>query len=221
MSAIADRNLGIKHNWASTGMARKREIKRAARNFNIEVDLLLEYTFTVSAGQTAAHRSLIFDGAVIQLYRLFEGLILDTLVGAINQDMTTLSSKTGVNFPKHLNDEVCEYLVTGGGYFDFKGRDGLISTIKKHVPDTHYLVAIIKKDTYKRALNVLSALRNHAAHQSEKSKKAALSATEQRRIGSSGAWLKSPSQGKPKTRFEWLCMKLKALASEIEGQAPL
>ncbi len=100
MSAIADRNLGIclaKHNWASTGMARKREIKRAARNFNIEVDLLLEYTFTVSAGQTAAHRSLIFDGAVIQLYRLFEGLILDTLVGAINQDMTTLSSKTGVN----------------------------------------------------------------------------------------------------------------------------
>jgi hypothetical protein len=168
----------------------------------MEIDLILAYTSAVSQGQTAAHKSLIFDGAVIQLYRLFEGLILDTLVGSINQDMPNFSNKTGVNFPKHLSDEVCEYLITGSGYFDFKGRSGLISTIKKHLPDTHYLVTIVKKPNYTRSLEVLCALRNHAAHQSDKSKKAVLEATEQKRIGSSGSWLKCPSQGKPKTRFD-------------------
>ncbi len=131
-------------------MARKREIKKAAKRFIEEVDILLEYNSVVSTGQTDAHKSLILNGAVIQLYRLFEGLMLETLVGAINQDMETFSSKTKVNFPKHLNDEVCEYLVTGGGYFDFKGRDGLIQTIKRHVPDGHYLLTIVKKDQYKR-----------------------------------------------------------------------
>lgn len=201
-------------------MARKREIKKAAQRFIIEVDLLLAYTSTVSVGQTAAHKSLIFDGAIIQVYRLFEGLILETLVGAINQDMATFSSKTGVTFPKHLSDEVCEYLVTGGGYFDFT-RGGLVGTLKKHVPNDHYLVTIAKKDHYKRALHVLSALRNHAAHQSDQSKKAVLEATKKKRIGSSGAYLKSPDQGKPKTRFEWLCTKLKALAAEIESAAPM
>lgn len=202
-------------------MARKREIKKAAQRFIAEVDSLLAFTVSVSAGQSAAHQSLIFDGAVIQLYRLFEGLILETLVGAINQDMATFSAKTNVTFPKHLNDEVCEYLVTGGGYFDFKGRDGLISTIKKHVPPTHYLLTTIKKDQYKKSLNVLTALRNHAAHQSDKSKKAALEATGQKRIGSSGSWLKSPDQGKPKSRFYWLCMRLKNLAAEIQAAAPI
>lgn len=202
-------------------MARKREIKKAAINFIAEVDLLLEYIATVSAGQTDAHRSLIFDGAVIQLYRLFEGLMLDTLIGAINQDTSTVAQTIGVKFPKHLNDEVCEYLVIGKGYFDYKGRNGLIETIKKFVPETHYLVTIVKKDSYKLSLNVLSALRNHAAHQSDKSKKAALRETKQKRISSSGAWLRRTPTGKRASRFEWLCSKLKAIASDIEAAAPL
>jgi hypothetical protein len=32
----------------------------------------------------------------------------------------------------------------GTGYFDFKGRDGLIQLVESFVPDNHHLVAIIK-----------------------------------------------------------------------------
>jgi hypothetical protein len=202
-------------------MARKREIKKAARRFKSDVDSLLGYTAAVSRGQTAAHKSLIFDGAVIQLYRLFEGLMLAVLVGAINQDTSTLAAKAGIKLPKHLTDDVCQYLVLGNRYFDFKGRDGLRDTIGGYVPTDHYLLAVIKKDTYKLSLNVLSALRNHAAHQSEKSRKAALKATSQTRIGSSGSWLRCPSQGKKNSRFEWLCAKMKAIATDIEAAAPM
>jgi len=45
--------------------------------------------------------------------------------------------------------------------------------------------------------------------------------TEQKRIGSSGAWLRRKPPKKEKTRFEWLCGNLKDLASEIEAQAPM
>lgn len=33
--------------------------------------------------------------------------------GVINDDTTTISEVSGVDFPKHLTDEVCEYLVLG------------------------------------------------------------------------------------------------------------
>lgn len=201
-------------------MARKREIKKAAKRFIASVDALLIYTDAVSQGQTDAHKSLIFDGAVIKLYRLFEELMLDVLVGAVNQDTSTLSTTIGIPLPKHLSDEVCNYLLFGKRYFDFKGRSGLIQVIGDAVPDSHYFKKIVERPLYTQALNVLSALRNFAAHESDKSRKAALTATKQKRIGSAGAWLRRTPPNKANSRFEWLCSKLKELAAEIQAQAP-
>lgn len=160
------------------------------------------------------HKSWSHDYAIIRLYREFEQMMLAGIIGAINNNTETIAEVTGVDFPKHLTDEVCEYLVLGGGYFDFKGRDGLIKTLKKYVPKTHYLVTIIKKRKYKDTLEKLSALRNYAAHESRQSKRAVLAAIGQKRIGSAGSWLKV--QG----RFPRIGSKLKELAQEVHGSAP-
>jgi hypothetical protein len=90
------------------------------------------------------------------------------LIGAINNNTVTLATKTGFGFPKHLTDEVCEFLIVGNGYFEFKGRSGLISKLKEYVPDDHYLVKIAKKPKYKDTLDQLYSLRNFAAHESKK-----------------------------------------------------
>ena len=60
----------------------------------------------VSGGQTDEHISWLYSYAIIRLYREFESLVLDALVGAINNDTTTVSTTTGVKFPKHLSTEV-------------------------------------------------------------------------------------------------------------------
>ena len=140
--------------------------------------------------------------------------MLSALVGAINNDTKTLEDRTGVAFPKHLTDEVCEFLITGAGYFDFKGRSGLIKTVKSFVPEGHYLLEAVKKPEYREALDRLSALRNFAAHESSPSKRAALEAIGGEKISSSGAWLKRQD------RFEYLASRLKGLASEVEDAAP-
>ncbi|GAA0379277.1 hypothetical protein GCM10010319_67310 [Streptomyces blastmyceticus] len=91
--------------------------------------------------------------------------MLDCHVTAVNNDTSTISGNTGIEFPKHLTDEVGEYLVTGGGFFDFKGRDGLLKTIAKFVPKSHYLYQVIKDSKHKDPLNLLVALRNFSAHE--------------------------------------------------------
>lgn len=98
-------------------MPKKKSIKRSANEFKAEADKILAF-LTASAGLGDEHVSWCHDLAIIRLYRAFESLMLDTLVGALNNDTSTLSTRTGFSFPKHLTDEVCRFLVTGRGYFD-------------------------------------------------------------------------------------------------------
>lgn len=195
-------------------MPRKKSIKGSADWFVQRAAEIDDFLSAVSEGQSAEHVSWLHGYAIIKLYRIFESFILDCLIGAINNDTGTLSAKAGIPFPKHLTDEVCEYIITGQGYFDFKGRDGLIKTVKGYVPDNHYLLSTIKQQKYKEALEQLSALRNYAAHESFKSKKAALDAIGAERIGTAGSWLKR--QG----RYSRIADKLKELATEVKGHAP-
>jgi hypothetical protein len=192
---------------------RKKSVKCSASWFNKRADDLLTYV-NDSKSLSDEHQSWCHEYAIIRLYREFENLMLEALTGAINNDTTTISETVGVSFPAHLPDEICEYLIIRNGYFDFKGRDGLINTLRKYVPDTHYLVVIVKKDKYKDSLEQLSSLRNYAAHDSYQSKNAAKKTTGFERMASCGAWLKKQD------RFDRLVSKMNELASEIRDEAP-
>jgi hypothetical protein len=140
--------------------------------------------------------------------------MLDCVVTAINNDTTTISARTGIAFPKHLTDEICEYLVTGGGFFDFKGRDGLIKTIKGYIPYDHWLLEAVKQAWHKEPLNRMIAIRSFAAHESPASKRKALDAIGQHRVGSAGSWIKCQN------RFSDMTAAFSKLANEIETKAP-
>jgi hypothetical protein len=195
-------------------MPRKKSVKHSAQLFRNAADDIANFLTKVSANQSDQHVSWLYNYGIIRLYRDFESMVRHALVGAINNNTATVSATTGIKFPEHLTDEVCEFLITGAGYFDFKGRDGLIKTLKKFVPDNHYLLTSVKKPVYTQALERLSALRNFAAHESAKSKRSALDAIGGQRIESSGAWLKCED------RFQTIVDRLKALATEIEHAAP-
>lgn len=196
-------------------MARKKSARLAAQRFVASATEIESFGDAMcGSGLSAQYISWGHDLAIIALYRGFETLMLEALIAAVNNDTTTVSTSTGIAFPKHLTDEVCEFLIIGTGYFDFKGRDGLVSVLKKYVPSDHYLVLTVKKPAYRQPIERLCALRNFAAHSSASSKKAALKAIDAKNLSSSGAWLKRQD------RLQGTIGPLKALAAEIEGIAP-
>jgi hypothetical protein len=145
----------------------------------------------------------------------FDTLMLTALVVAINNNTAgTVSATSGIAFPKHLSDEVCEFLIVGTGYFDFKGRAGLIRELQRFVPPTHYLIPIVKRPAYRNALDRLIALRNFAAHGSRVARKNAMAAVGVQRMATAGAWLKG------RGRLQGIVDPLKLLADEIERAAP-
>lgn len=195
-------------------MPRKKSLKKSAEKFGNAAEDVSDFISKLQPHSSKEHDSWIHEYAMIRIYREFEQLMLESLIGAINNDTSTISATSGIQFPKHLTDEVCEFLLVGNGYFDFKGRDGLIGILRRYVPSNHYLLAIVKKPKYKQSLEQLAALRNYAAHASTFSKSSAKRTVSADRIGSAGSWLKV--QG----RFEDIIQDLKAIANEIEDNAP-
>ena len=217
---------------------RKKSIEKAAGTFSDSVDEILEFTKEALSAKyksvkklsdkklsNAKYTDLCFDLAIIRLYREFENFMLHCLIALINNDSSTLSERQAIDFPRHMNVKVCEYLIRGDGYFDFRGRDGLIKKIKQFVPSApeHWFLEIVKKCEYKDSLNQLIALRNFAAHNSPRAKKSALESTNQEKMSSSGAWLKiqEPDQRQTdRNRFTKICKSLKEMAEDIKTQAP-
>lgn len=196
-------------------MPRMKSVRRSAGAFRAELATLRVFVTTADFSRSPeTYKSWVYEYAVIRLYREFEKLMLDALVGAMNNDTSLLEETLGFRFPKHLTDEVCEFLVTRGGYFDFKGRDGLIDTLKKFVPGDHYLIETVTRAEYRRSLELLSTLRNYSAHDSEQAKRRARDATGMLKIGSAGSWLKTAG------RFDQLLDSLGELAGELEQRAP-
>jgi len=193
---------------------RKTSLRDHAASFQETVDEVVAFAARASEDQTDQDVTWIHEYAIIRLFREFEGLMLNAIAGAINNDSSVLSGTLGIRFPVHLAHPVCEYIVTGGGYFDFRGRDGLIKDMKKLLGDGHWLLTIVRKQAYRQPLDQLIALRNFAAHDSEQSRTKAKESVGFQRLAAAGAWLKR--QG----RLTALATRLKALASEIEAAAP-
>ena len=195
-------------------MSRKKSVQLCAQTFRKDANDLIEFCVAAEKKLSDAHVSLAYNGAIINLYAAFEQMMVGALTGAINNATSHLSDTTSVQFPKHLTEAVCEYIIIGNGYFNFQGRDGLIQKIKKYVPEDHYLVTAVKEKKYKESLEQLCALRNYAAHSSAVSKKRALDAIDQQRMGSAGSWLKRQN------RFQQIVSSIKNLSEEIENGAP-
>ncbi|WP_206922517.1 hypothetical protein [Alicyclobacillus suci] len=193
-------------------MSRKKDIRLWATRFQDDLAELLDFVSTMGRGASDKHKTLIYDAAIIRLYRHFEEFMLNVLVALVNKDNRVFCAEAGVDFPKHLTDEVCEYLITritGGKYFDFHGRSSLLDLFYKCAGKGHTITLIIKDPMYQTTLDQLTALRNFAAHGSKQSKLAALRVTSQKNMSSSGAWLKTAG------RFDALVANLRQLAETI------
>lgn len=196
-------------------MPRKKSIRNASIRFIRETDAILAFASRVTqTGVAAEDLAWCYDLAIIRLNRQFEYLILQVLVGALNNDSSTLSNTTGVQFPKHMSHNVCRFLVVGRRYFDFRGREGLIMKLKEFLPDRHFLLQIVADESYRTSLEKLFALRNLAAHASPQAEKAARKALRQTKLRAPGRWLMI--QG----RFENIASDLADMAEKIGRRAP-
>ncbi|MEV0487365.1 hypothetical protein AB0I69_43035 [Streptomyces sp. NPDC050508] len=154
-------------------MGRKKSGKHAAEQFQEATTRLRAYAVEIdSSGLSPEAMNLGFDSGLIKTAVAFEKLMLECLIVALNNDSSAFTKTTGIQFPKHITQDHCEYLITGGGYFDFSGRGALLKEIKRFTSgEGHWLYDAVTDQAYYYHLELLLALRNFAAHESPQAKK--------------------------------------------------
>lgn len=145
------------------------------------------------------------------IYKSFEEFIIRIMVSCLNHDHSAFEEKHGIALGRHINDDVCEFLITKGGYFDFRGYSGLLDMLKGTIGNDHTFVSTIKKERYKTCINKMCAARNYAAHNSKQSKNAVKKVFNAQSISSAGSFLKSAR------RMADIIESLKALADEVKA----
>ncbi|MER7497009.1 hypothetical protein ABT033_30990 [Streptomyces pharetrae] len=153
-------------------MGRKKSGRLAADEFRKSTAELRAFTAEVDgAGLSPTATNVAYDAALIKTSVAFEKLMLECLIVAVNSDSGPLSKSTDIAFPKHMTVSHCEYLITAGGYFDFKGRGALLKDMLKYTGKPHWLYDVVSDGRYYHSLELLLALRNFAAHESPQAKK--------------------------------------------------
>ena len=154
--------------------------------------------------------SFCYENAIIMVYRSFEHFLLRIMVSCLNHDHSHFEESYGIKLGRHINDDVCEFLITKGGYFDFKGNGDLKKTLNKSIGQKHPVVKVFGNGTYSKTIQKLYVLRNYAAHNSPQAKKAVLNEFNLQRVKSAGSLLKQ--QG----RFQNIINELTQLANDIK-----
>lgn len=190
---------------------RKIDFQKTTSTFKSQVESLKGFLEESKMSMKAkdSYISNCYEYGIISLYKSFEMFMYRTILGCINHNSSYVSEHYKVDFGRHISDEMCDFILTKGGYFDFRGTDGLIKICKHHIGDMYGIVDIIKKDEYAKAIDKLVALRNYAAHNSNSSKERAKAVLKLKRIPPIGSYLK-----KHKT-VEEIADKLCKLADEI------
>lgn len=191
---------------------RKKSMVTAVDHFDNEVQACLDYSTAIrQSGLSKAHITEAHRAVILRLHIALEKMILRCLTAAINQDTSVLARSLGIPLPKHLTDEVCEYLLAGPSGFNFRDGGDLFGKAKDVIGKSHWLTLTIK--SHQKPVTLLVALRNHAAHESTRSGKAFRALAPGNRA-SAATWAKESNN------LKGLTVDLLTLSNEIRSKAP-
>ena len=111
----------------------------------------------------------IFEGIIVKITAIWEVSAENLLTDCLTFDTSRYSETKGMRLPKHPNRSVCQGLVTGHGYFNFKNTENLKATARKILVDKYNPFNKITRSQCKK-IDDFYTFRQYVAHRSNTSK---------------------------------------------------
>lgn len=114
----------------------------------------------------------ILESLVIRLCAIWEAFIEGEMIDCLNIDCSKYAEELQLQLPKHPTKDLCEAILVGAGYLDFKNVDDIKGFARKVVPDDINPFRLIKNNPTGKRINELYVMRNYLSHYSRKSRRA-------------------------------------------------
>ena len=112
----------------------------------------------------------ILESLVIRLCALWEAFIEDELIDCLNIDCSKYREELQLKLPQHPTTDLCEAILVGPRYLDFKNASDIKGFAKNILPEDVNPFNLIRPATEKR-INELYIMRNYLSHYSGKSRR--------------------------------------------------
>ena len=120
-------------------------------------------------GSTQEKRD-VAESVVLRLCAHWERFVDGHLVDCVNRDYSQLSSFFGVTIPKHPSMDLCQALLFGEKYRDFKSFGDLKGFTKKVLPETSNPFLQIS-DAHGKRIDEVYKIRNYLSHYSARARR--------------------------------------------------
>jgi len=105
----------------------------------------------------------IVESSIIRICALWEAFVEEELIDCLNLDCSKFSEQLKLDLPKHLNRSLCEAILIGHRYLDFKSVDDIKSLARKFLADDVNPFRLIKAPTAKK-IDEVYTIRNYLSH---------------------------------------------------------
>jgi hypothetical protein len=123
-------------------------------------------------GEPREKRELI-EAFVLRIAAVWEILVETLLIDCLNKDSSALAKYTGIPLDKHMKRPVCEAIVSGLHYFDFRNVGSLTHRSKQILARRHNPFLAIPKDAAHR-IDEFFIFRNYLSHYSSAARRSVM-----------------------------------------------
>jgi len=107
----------------------------------------------------------LLEALVLRIATLWDGLVEEDLIDALNKDPSKYAKEVGLRLRKHLSKDECEALLVGHRYLDFKSVDNVQQFAKRYLADAHNPFKLIPRECAK-LINQFFTIRHYLNHDS-------------------------------------------------------
>jgi hypothetical protein len=121
--------------------------------------------------RTKTEKQDLPESVLLRVCAHWERFVDEHLVDCVNVDHSQLDEFLGVSIPRHPSRNVCQAVLFGGGYRDFRSFGDLKGFAKKVLPDaSNPFLEVTTTDT--RKIDEVFKIRNYLAHYSAAARRA-------------------------------------------------
>lgn len=121
--------------------------------------------------RTKADKVELVEALMLRICALWEAFVEAELIDCLNLDCTKFSEYLKLDLPKHMSRTMCEAVLLGDRYLDFRNVGETKNFAKKALCDDNNPFHLLANSTAKK-IDELYVMRNYLSHYSSKSKRA-------------------------------------------------
>jgi hypothetical protein len=119
---------------------------------------------------TAEEKQDLAESVVLRLCAVWEQFVDEHIVDCVNCDPSKLGARFGVSLPTNPSKGLCQALIIGDRYLDFRSFSDLLGFCKRVLPDGSNPFDAISK-THRKRMDEVYAIRNYLSHYSARARR--------------------------------------------------